>query len=243
MPGDTVAYIESRAIGQSIKYYVDKLLDCLPSDESLPGRDELRQLLGTSPEDYFDFVEDVGIGVTLRDGKFGGGLIATVNDETVAQVRLERLVSFVRLAAGAGGGEITIDEQQHGDATITVINLGDGLVPGTEIPSFAISVAGGRLYMGVDDFVTRALDQGEADSLASAPRLQSALDAVGSENAAILYVDLAALRGFVEGMIPTDQRSRYDTEVKPFVEPITQVVLVGRNEDGIYSSNVFLYVE
>ena len=44
-------------------------------------------------------------------------------------------------------------------------------------------------------------------------------------------------------MIPADERTRYDTEVKPFVEPITQVVMVGRNEDGIYSSNVFLYVE
>jgi hypothetical protein len=199
-------------------------------------------MLGTAPEDYFDFLEDVAVGVTLREGKFGGGLVATINDEAVARVRIERIVSAVRLAAGASGG-ITVEEQQHGDATITVINLGSALVPGTSIPSLAVTVAGGRLYIGVDDFVTRALDQTEADSLAAAPRLQSALSATSRENAALVYVDLAALRGFVEGMIPSDERSKYDSEFKPFVEPITQLVLVGRNEQGIYSSNVFLYVE
>lgn len=242
MPADTVFYLESRAIGQSIKYYVSQLLDCLPSDGTGFSPDQLGQMLGTAPEDYFDFLEDLAVGVTLREGKFGGGLIATVNDEAVARVRLERLLSAVRLAAGAGAG-ITVEEQQHGDATLTVINLGDDLVPGTDIPSFRVTVARGRLYMGADDFVTRALDQGEADSLASAPRLQSALNATSSENAGLLYVDVAALRGSVEGVIPSDERSEYDTEVKPFLEPMTRLVMVGRNDQGIYSSNVFLYVE
>lgn len=243
MPADTIAYLEARAIGQSIKYYVGRLLECLPS-EGMGGfnPNQLQQMLGTAPQDYFDFLEDVAIGVTLREGTFGGGLIATVNDEAVARVRLERLLSAIRLAAGAGQG-MTVEEQQHGDATITVINLGDELVPGTEIPSLAVTVARGQLYIGVGDFVTRALDQGEADSLASAPRLQTALNAAGRENAALVYVDIAALRGFAEDMIPSDERTQYDTEVKPFVEPITQFVLVGRNEQGIYSSNVFLYVE
>jgi hypothetical protein len=242
MPSDTVAYLEYRAIGQSIKYYVGKLLQCLPSDGTSFSPDQLRQMLGTAPEDYFDFLEDVAIGVTVRDDKFGGGLIATVNDETVARVRMERILSALRLAAGARGG-ITIEEQPHGDATITVVSLGDQLVPGTNIPSLAVSVAGGRVYLGLDDFVARALDQAEADSLASAPRLVSALDAAGHDNAGLVYVDLAALRGFVEKMIPAAERPRYESEVKPFVEPISKLVMVSRNEQGIYSSNVFLYVE
>jgi hypothetical protein len=241
MPADTVFYLENRAVGQTIKYYVRELLRCLPSDGSF-GPNQLEQMLGTAPEDYFDFLEDFAVGVTFREGKFGGGLIATVNDEAVAKVRMERILSVVRLAAGAGQ-EMTVDEQQHGDATITVINFGDEVVAGTPIPSLSVTVARGRLYIGADDFVTRALDQAAADSLASAPRLTSALNAAGRENAALVYVDVARLRGSMEAMIPADEKQEYETEVKPFVEPITQLVLVGRNEQGIYSSNVFLYVE
>ena len=167
-----------------------------------------------------------------------------MNDEAVATARMERILSALRLVAGMGGDDgISIDEQEHGDATITVINLGRDLVPGTDGHSLAVSVTRGRLYIGLDDFVTRALDQSEADSLATAPRLQDALNSAGHENAALVYVDLTALRGFAESMLPTSDRSHFDTEIKPFVEPFTQLVVVGRNDNGTYSSNVFLYVE
>jgi hypothetical protein len=242
MPSNTVAYLESRAVGQTIKYYVGKLLECLPAEGGELDPNQIQQMIGTAPEDYFDFVEDVAIGVTLSEGKFGGGLIATVDDENVARTRVERLLSAARLATGTGQG-LTVEEQQHGDATITVINLGDQLIPNADVPSIAITVSDGRLYLGVGDFVTGALDQVEAESLATAPRLQTALNSAGHENAALAYVDIAALRGFAESMIPADERTQYDTEMKPFIDPITQLVLVGVNEGDIYTSHVFLYVE
>jgi len=242
MPAGTLAYMEMRQVGAGTKYLVGGLLSCMSS--TAPGGidlSQIEQLIGTTPQDYFDFLDDAAFAVTLNDGKVGGGLVATVDDENVARARVERLLTAVRLAGGLGGG-LTIEEEQHGDATVTVIRFA-GAVPGGDGPSISVTVSGGRLHLGLDDFVTAAIDRTAADSLAAAPRLQQALSGAGTENAGIVYVDIAAVRGFLESMMPADARADYDTEAKPFLEPITHLILISRNDGGINAGHGFLYVE
>jgi len=241
VPADALAYVEFRQAGALVKFGVAEGLRCLTP--ALGGFDtsQLDQLLGVAPQDYFDFVGDAAIAFTSTSGKLGGGLIATVDDENVARIRVERLLSAVRLAAMAGG--LTIEEQEHGGATITVIRLGEDMLPSDVAQSISVTVSGGRLYLGVDDFVTAALDRAAGDSLASAPRLQDALAAVGHENAGVVYLDLGALRAVAESNMPAESRTSYDTEVKPFLEPITNFVVVNRIDGGINVSHAFLYVE
>jgi hypothetical protein len=242
MPSNTVAYAELRGVGAAIKSSVEQLLSCAGTSGGF-DMSQLNAILGTAPQDYFDFVQDAGVAVTATtDGKFGFGLIATVDDENVARTRVERILTAIRLAAGFGGG-MTIEEQEHAGATITVIHLGTGLLPGQELPTVAVTVANGRVYVGLDDFVTGALDRTAADSLASSTRLQAPISEVGSENAGVVYVDIAALRDMVENLMPAADRTRYETEIKPFVEPITHFVVVNRTENGINVSHAFLYVE
>ena len=241
LPADTIAYLELRQTGALVKAGIQQVLACAAPILGVFDISQVEQLLGTAPQDYFDFIDDAAIAVTSTGGRYGGGLIATVDDENVARTRVERLLSVVRLAGVAGG--VTIEEQQHGDATITVIKVAGGPFTGGESPSIAVAVTGGRLYLGVDDFVVAAIDRAAADSLASAPRLQAALAAAGTENAGVAYVNLAALRGLFEGMLPVETRTEYDTEVKPFVEPITHFVVVNRTEGGINVGHAFLYVE
>jgi hypothetical protein len=242
-PATTVAYLEYPEVGATIRFYVEKLLGCLPSDSGIPfDPSQLEQFLGTSPQNYFDFVKDAALGVTLTDGKFSGGLIATVDDENLARTRVERILSALRLA-GMGGTGITISEEQHGDATVTVIDLGSALGPGEPAPPLAVTVTNGRLYLGLNDFVNTALDQTQADSLASAPRVQSALGTTGQAIASLVYVDIGALRGYFEVQQPAGTTTDYDSNVKPYLEPLTHLVAVGQNDNGIYASHVFLYVE
>ncbi|MEX2547308.1 MAG: DUF3352 domain-containing protein [Chloroflexota bacterium] len=244
MPTSSIVYVEMRQVGANIKYLVDQLITCMnTSGGSLFDLNGLEQLIGTKPQDYFDFLDDAAFAVTLADGKFGGGLIATVDDENVARTRVERLLSVVRLGGIGLGGGLTVEEQQHGDVAVTVIKLGAGLVPGGEAPSIAIAVSGGRVYLGVDDFVTSALDRAAADSLSTTPRFQGALTETGAETAGIVYIDIGALRSFAESQMPSGARGNYDTEVKPFLEPITHFVAISRNENGINASHAFLYVE
>ncbi len=241
LPTDTIAYVELRQVGALVKSGAEQVLSCLTP--ALGGFDprQLEQVLGTAPQDYFNFIHDAAIAVTRTGDKLGGGLIATVDDENVARTRIERLLSAARLAAL--GGDITIEEREHGDAAITVIKVGGGLLPVGQTPSIAVTVTGGRLYLGVDDFVTAAIDRAAADSLASAPRLQSALAAAGSENAGVVYLNITALRGVIEGNMPAASRTEYDTEARPFLEPITHLIMVNRTDGGINVGHAFLYVE
>ncbi len=241
MPADALAYVELRQVGALASFGVEEALACLTP--ALGGFDtsQLQMILGVAPEEYFNFLGDAAISFTNTGGRFGGGLIATVDDENVARIRVERLLSAARLAAMAGG--LTIEEQEHGAATITVMRLGDGTLPSDVAQSFSVTVTGGRLYLGVDDFVTGALDRAAADSLATAPRLVSALAATGSENAGMVYMNIAALRAAIETNMPSESRTPYDTEIKPFLEPMTHFVVVNRTEGGINVGHAFLYVE
>ena len=54
-------------------------------------RRSLQALIGTAPEDYFDFLQDAGLAVTSANDKVGVGFVATVDDENVARTRVERL--------------------------------------------------------------------------------------------------------------------------------------------------------
>jgi hypothetical protein len=249
MPSSTVAYLEMRQVGANVKFLVQQLLKCMDTSQSGSfDPSQLQALIGTAPEDYFDFLQDAGLALTSSNDKFGVGLVATVDDENVARTRVERLLSAMRLAGGMGGAGITVDEQQHGDTTINVITIaGDPVtVPGEPARppvKLSVAVSNGRLYLGIDDFVATALDQDPATSLAANARLQSSLAAAGKDNSGLAYLDIGGLRGYLESAMPSEDRAHYEAEIKPFLTPLDSFVVVTHNDNGTNAGNGFLYVE
>ena len=243
MPSDTLAYFEMRQLGASISHRLGRLIDCISGTEGGPDLGRLEQFLGTAPESYFDFVDDAAVAVSFTDGEPTGGMIATVDDETVARTRLERLLTTIRALAGLGDG-ITVAEQEHGGARLTVVTLEGGLSPGgQESTSLAITVANGRLYIGLGDFVVQALDRTATDSLGSSAKFHAALSAGGGISAGIGYLDLARVRSLIEAEIDPGDRPTYETDSRPFIEPLSHLAFIGRTENDLIVSNVFLYVE
>jgi hypothetical protein len=244
MPAGALAYFEMRQLGALVDAGIRQVLECLPTG---PGAQfdprQIEQALGVSLTDYFDFLGDAGIALTFADGKVGGGIIATVDDNAVATTRVDRVLSVIRLMGAGGGSGVTVEERDHNGVTLTVITFQPGLVQPTPPPSVAIAVANNKLYLGLDDFVVDALNRPAADSLASSTRLQAALAEAGAENAGIVYVDIAGLRALGESFLPAADRQRYDAEIKPFVEPLNHFVVVNRTDGGVTESDVFLYVE
>jgi len=247
MPSSTVAYAEIRGAGAQIGYLVGQIMKCMPSGEAgTPDLSQLSQLLGVAPEDYFDFLQDAGVAVTLNGDKFGVGVVATVDDENVARTRVERLLAFVRLAGGSAS-DITVEEEQHGDATITKITLGSaGFVPGQDGPpdpvTLRLTVSGGRLYLGLDDFVTTALDQQASDSLASNPQLTAALNEVGTSNSGMFFVNVPQVLSWFEAQ-SLNEGSQVGDDQKQFLDPLGPFVVVTKNDNGINDGHGFLYVE
>ena len=241
-PTDSLVYAETRDVGQTITFILDSFLTPTPGASPAPfDLNSIGDLLGTPIADYFDFIVDVGASVSVNGDEATIGLVATVDDNAVAESRVDRLLTIARTLMQFGGG-ITFTEQQHGDAQITVIALA-GPTGDLGVGSVSITVANGRLYIGTGDFVVDALDRTRDTSLAARPEFQSGLQAGGASNAGIVFVDIAALRGLVEDTIPTAVRSEYDLNTGPFLAPLSHLMMVNRTEGTTSVGHVFLYVE
>jgi hypothetical protein len=67
------------------------------------------------------------------------------------------------------------------------------------------------------DFVKAVIDAKDGESLADQERFAAALAQAGPEHAALVWLDIAAVRGAVEAMVPSDMKADYDTELKPYL--------------------------
>jgi hypothetical protein len=142
-------------------------------------------------------------------------------------------------------GGITIDEEEHGAATLTVISLGvpigpPGSGPDTQV---ALTVTGGRLFVGTHAFVTGALDRTRDQSLAARPEYQAALRDGGVSNAGVVFVDIGAAIAAYEEMMPAYMRDEYNLNQQPFLEPLSHLAMISTTENGQQVSHAFLYVK
>ena len=249
MPVDSVAYLEVRAAGESLERaiaaYLAQLADEDPDDGGMLP--QLETLLGTPPDEFLDFLDDAAVAVTADDDSFSGGLVATLKDEQVARERLQRLVGVIRTWAAFETAPLTVSEEQYGGETLVVIKptVRSGSMPGlgSVLPALSFTFTDGLLVLGMDDFVRGVLDADPAAGLASNEGYRAALAAAGADNAGVGYVDLAVLRGHLEGMIGRRDRAAYDRDLQPYLAPFDRLMVVTVVEGGELVSRTLVYVE
>ena len=56
-------------------------------------------------------------------------------------------------------------------------------------------------------------------------------------------MDIDGIWSFAESQMPAEARAEYETEGKPFIDPLSDFVVVTRNDNGINDGHGFLYVE
>ena len=243
-PADAVGYAEMRDLGQGVKQFVSQFLGVMGGGNGDPfPPPDIEQFLGAPPEDFLDFLGDAALAVSADGDRYGGGLVAELTDEGVARQRLERLVTSLRLMATFGGGlPLTIEEEDHGGVTLTVLRLEE--IDGDEVPfsSISLAIANGRLLLGVDDFVTEALDRTAADSLAGSASYARALTAAGETNGGIFYLNMAEIRAIVEREAGQRERGQMD-EFWPFFETFTQVMGTVSSDGDELVTRFLLFVE
>jgi hypothetical protein len=240
-PNDALFYAEVRDFGRSIGWYVEQSLLPLASAQGAPvDLSAIQQLLGVPPQDYFDFVVDASVSVSGLAAAPVFGLVATVDDEAIALARVNKLVTLLR-SFMQFGGDVTITDEQHGAARLTLITL-RGL-DGASETSAAVSVTGGRLVLGTHDFVIGTLDRTRDLSLAARPEYQAALAAGGLSNAGVVFVDVAAAIGAYESIPSAEPRADYELNQKPFLEPLSHLVMISTTDGGQLVQHLFLYVK
>ncbi|MEP7157884.1 MAG: DUF3352 domain-containing protein [Chloroflexota bacterium] len=231
VPATSLAYVEMRDVGQTIGFVLGKLMAPTPGASPLPfDLSGLNQMLGTSVPEYFDFLVDVGASFTLIDGDALFGLVASVDDEAIARSRVDRLLTLARSLMQFGGG-ITFEDRDFDGVEATVIKFADG--PAGSVGGIAVAVHAGTLFIGNEEFVDFALDHPADQALAARPEYQQGLQAGGANNAGVAFIDLEALRTL----------SEYELNQKPFLAPLSHLMMVNTTEGTTSVGHVFLYVE
>ncbi|HYO42003.1 MAG TPA: DUF3352 domain-containing protein [Candidatus Limnocylindrales bacterium] len=176
---------------------------------------------------------EVGVAIT-RDGEtIGGGLVVTPTDAAAAEKLMNQLKAFVQLGGAQAG--ITVTDEDYNGTTITVVDLSGlgGLVGGlsegaVEAPAdlkIAYTVTDEVVALGYGtDFVKGVLDARTGASLAETERFTTALAQAGTSHASLFWLDIAGVRDFVEGMVPSDMKGDYDANAKPYLQAFDSLI-------------------
>jgi hypothetical protein len=221
LPASTVAAVEVRDLGAGLVAALDGLKTTLACDPSTAEAiDQLEQALAAvgGAETVIGWADDTAVAATVDGTTLGGGLAATVTDEAAASATLDQVKALLALA-GAGAG-ITSREEAYGDGTLLVISLPSDVVAlDAPAPEIAATVQRGVFVLGTIEFVKAVVDTDAAGSLAKNPVYERAMALAGGDGMSDAFVDVAGLLVGVEAMLPADEKSQYETEIKPFLEP------------------------
>jgi hypothetical protein len=211
---------------------------------------------------------DAGIAITQQGSSVSGGVIVIPSDAAAAKRLFTQLRSLVEIATAASGP--ALKDETYGDATITTVDLASlapllqgvagsalgGALGGTgatgALPGVGSMAANLKLVFAVTDkvvvlgadpaFVKAVLDARTGDSLGKDARFAALAKRAGTANAGIAWLDVAAIRGLAEGAMPAAERTKYETDVKPYLLPLDAIVSVETAGTDLDRSSMILSV-
>jgi hypothetical protein len=230
VPAATLVYAETHDVGAAIGALLAQL-KTQPGVQALGLPIEtIEGLFGARLEELFAWVGDVAIAGWSTGGEPGGALVAEVTDAATADARIRQLQALVELAGI--GGAVTFTTSTVEGATVTNVSFAADDEPVT----VSFTVSDGLFVLGLGESSVRAvLSVTPETALASDAGYEATMSAAGpSTNAGSAYVDLRGLREAAEALIPADQRSRYEAEIRPWLLPFDQIGAV-TYQDGTAS--------
>ena len=243
-PASTIAFAAANDVGATLLETVALYRSEPAMGEVLEGVDQAAGLLG-GLDAATDWIGDAGVVIAPSGDSIEGGIVAIPTDPQDATQLFTSLRNLVALGGGQG---ITITDETYNGATITVIDLGSigdlvgmaGALGGVPVPpEAAAGIPDGNLeiaYAATDgvvvigsgpDFVKHVLDAGPGESLADTARYRDLVARVGAEHTGVSFLDIAAVRGMIEGLLPmasAEDRAEYEESIKPFLTPFDALV-------------------
>lgn len=241
VPSDALVLYELRDVGANAGRLIAALKTEPTFQQNAQDLEDIEALIGAPLQEYLDWLGDAAVFAGVRDGLPHGGLVATVTNEETAGARLRQLVALIRQGAGSAGGGLEIRTEEYAGTEVTTIELG-ALIGGFGAPpdpdaaeqaQISFAIRDGFLRLGVGkDAARQLLDLDPANSLARAVRFSEALTAAGGPaTSGVVYLDMAGIRDAIVAQLPPDDRTRYDAEFAPYLEPLDVLIMAG-NADG-----------
>lgn len=246
-PADTQLFAETREVGTMLGTAITGLLATL-DEEAAAEMAPFEDMLGAPLDSFLDFIGDASIGASLSSDGLWLGIAAEVTDEEVASLRVERILSIVRLLASGLAGEdapaIEVDETTIAGTDVTVITLPIEEVTGGQLPitipdTISVAVADGQLLIGMGDFVENALTMTEADSLAASPGY---VDALGEDttNSGLVYANIGSFLSMVDPLLAMMAPEWED--IAPYATALDRFIAVGTADDDVISARMSVIV-
>ena len=256
VPADTLYYSEAGDLGVAFAAVVELFKQAIGT--SFAGEDPIgtaEAALGADLEELVSWIDDGALAVGFSGAEPYGGLVLVPNDMAAAERRLGQLATFAGLGALDPTSGITVDEQVLGGVTVTSVRWEDPAAdpaemlptPTSLVVEYALTADRAIIGFG-DQFVRRALALAEADALASQPRYADAIaDLGGSENAGVVWFDLAGAREAIETALRPmieagDPDGIYASQIQPWLLPLDRIVSVTRLEGDVLIQRAALLV-
>lgn len=209
---------------------------------------------------------DTGLVIAQGASAPEGGIVSIPTDPAAARQLLTTLRSFATL----GGAQIglTIRDEDYNGTTITILDLGSaqdlmgmaGALGGATLPTdpstmpipagnveIAFAATDGVVVIGSSPaFVRSVLDAGVGSSLADDARFAALVARVGAAHTGVSFVDIAAIRGLVENLLPeatAQKRAEYEESIKPFLVPFDAFVAAGVAGDDLDAQHAIITVK
>ncbi len=219
LPATTLVAFEGRGAGPALVALWSGVKAGIACDPSIKGTlDQVDTALAAigGLESLFGWAGDSAIAVEYNGGTFGGGVAAIATDEAAATRTLTQVQAA--LALGGAGTGITTRTEAYGGGSLLVLTI-SGQASGMAVPEIAATVQKGVFALGTLDFVKHVVDTSAGSSLSTSHAYTTAISAAGGDGVSDVFVDISGMRGAVEAMLPAAQKTRYETDVKPFLEP------------------------
>jgi hypothetical protein len=255
IPSSALAMSVSNSLGQTIGQVID-LYASQPAYKELV--DQLDQALGVigGRDAALGWIGDTAIVVNDGGGTPEGGLLVAPTDADKAKSLFTSLSTFIKLGGGERG--ITVREEPYAGTTITIVDVGDLSKltgPGVQVgalplPSdhleIAYAVTNDLVVIGSGPaFVKHVLDTSEGTSLANDAQYKDLAGRVGAGTGQS-FVDITAVRQLIEKAAADGDAAshqRYETDVKPFLEPFDALFASGSYDGDLGKSSVIISVK
>jgi hypothetical protein len=255
IPAGAIFSATSNDYGKTLK----QLLDLYRSEPSMKQMvDQVDQALGLvgGADAAIGWAGDVAFVVNVSDGTPEGGVLVAPTDKAAADHLFTSLRSFIALGGSTQG--ITLRDEDYNGTTITIVDVGDlraltgasGAATTLPLPAghleIAYAVTDKVVVVGTGPaFVKHVLDTTSSTSLASNDRYKKLADRAGT-GVGTTFVDLAAIRGLAEKALTDAEPSamtKYDTDVKPFLDPFDALIASGSVGGDMTRSVIYITVK
>jgi hypothetical protein len=251
LPPTTVFLAEGHDVGATLTQVKGKLAEAPELQEPIKQLDDALAIVG-GWDALTAWMGEVGIAVSLDGTEVGGGLVIVPSDAAAAEKLFGQLEAFIALGGAQAG--LTITSEDYSGATIKVVDLAglgglvgamsEGAVEAPADLKLAFTVTDEVVVIAIGtDFVKGVLDARAGESLADTERFKTALQQAGAQHTSLVWLDVAATRGFIEGLVPAEMRGEYDASYKPYLEAFDSVIGTTSVGDTIDTGTLIIRVK